>query len=113
MEDVDRPVSTEDVVDGGSKPRNLHASVSLWSAVGAVVLLLMYQQERAAVLLFAVPTAAFLATAYGIVGLVRARRTGNGRAEALVGLLVGSGLLVAAGVLGLALWEFSRLQTLF
>ena len=104
----DRPVSTEEVADRGSNPRNLQALVSVWSAVGAVVLLLMYQQERGAVLLFAVPTAAFVAAVYGIVGLIRARRIGNGRAEALVGLIVGAGLLVAAGVIGLALWEFSR-----
>jgi hypothetical protein len=108
MKDVDRPVSREVVAEGASKPRNLQAWISLWSAIGAVVLLLMYQQERAAVLLIAVPTAAFLATAYGIVGLIRARRTGNGLAKALVGLLVGIGVLVAAGVVGLALWEFSR-----
>ena len=108
MTEVDHPVSTEGVADGGSKPRNLQALVSLWSAIGGVVLLLMYQQERGAVLLFAVPTAAFVAAVYGIVGLIRARRIGNGRAEALVGLIVGAGLLVAAGVIGLALWEFSR-----
>jgi hypothetical protein len=60
------------------------------------------------VLLFAVPTAAFLSTAYGIVGLIRARRTGNGLVVALVGLLVGTALLVAAGAVGLALREFSR-----
>jgi FtsH-binding integral membrane protein len=91
-----------------AKPRNLQALVSLWSALAALVLLLMFQEFRGAALLLAVPVTGLVATVYGVVGLIRARRLGNGRTEAVVGLSLGITILVVTGIVSFYLWEISR-----
>jgi hypothetical protein len=106
--DVEKTPSIDSDPDARAAPRNLQAMVSLWLAVGALVLFLMFQEFGGAALLFAVPVAGFLAIPYGVVGLARARQLGVGRTEATIGLVLGICILVLTGLVGLYVWEISR-----
>ena len=94
-------------------PRNVDALVSLWSAAGAIFLLFVFLSFRRTFLLFAIPAAGLSAAVYGVIGLTRARRIGDGRAAAWVGLIMGIGILASTGVVGLWLWEASRSNWVF
>jgi hypothetical protein len=84
----------------------------MWLAVAASFLSLMFMESSRGPafrgLLYAVPLAGFLATVCGIVGLVRARRTGMGRAQAWLGLSLGTCILVVVGLVGLYVWAIAR-----
>lgn len=105
----DPPVDSE--TGRGARPRNLPSSTSLWLAIAAIFLALFFLHFRGAMLLFAVPVTGFLATASGVVVRVRARRTGIGHVEALVGLSLGICTLAMTGIVGLFAWEISRLPS--
>jgi hypothetical protein len=62
-------------------------------------------------LLYAVPVTGLLAIAYGIVGLVKARRRGIGRTGSWVGISLGACSLVMTAIVGLVVWEISRLPS--
>jgi hypothetical protein len=98
----------------GSDPSKaaLHRSVagliSLWSAFAAFLFLLAFLQLRGRILLFAVPAAGLNATLFGVLGLIRARKHGASRVEALIGCSVGVGILVLTAAVGWLVWEISK-----
>jgi hypothetical protein len=100
---------------GHDAPRNLPASASLGLGVAGPFLFLMFMGLRGLTfrwtLFYAVSLAGLLAIAYGIVGLVIARRQGVGRAWSWVGISLGTCSLVMTAIVGLVVWEISRLPS--
>jgi len=107
--------------DGDGRPRhrrrkssvriNLAALLSLISGVaGWVVIFTLRFAFRDAYWLLTFPLLGVIALALGIVGLVRARKLGAGKRQAIAGLVAGAILvLFSVGVLFLV-WKFSRDQ---
>jgi hypothetical protein len=88
--------------------RNVAGLISIWSAFGAILLLLAFLQLRGRVLLFAVPAAGMNATLYGSLGLARARKRGASRVEAMIGFVVGVGILFLTAAVGWLVWEIGK-----
>ncbi len=108
MADIKHVHSVESGGDPSNRSRNLQGLVSLWFAVVALVLVMMFLQFRGSTFLFAIPTAGLIAVVYGMVGLLRAHRNGSRRIEAWIGLTVGMCILVATGIVSLFVWAISR-----
>jgi hypothetical protein len=108
MAELEQNRSVDKASNEGSEVHNLDAVISIWSAVGAVALLLVYGSIRRTAILVAVPVAGLSATIFGFIGMINARRVGNGRSRSFVGLLTGIAVLIASGIFALFLWEISR-----
>ncbi len=102
------PEASADLKETPRHTHNAQALIALWSAVGAVVLLLMFVQIRGRVLLLAVPTAGLNATIYGVIGFVKSGGAEKGRLESLIGLTVGIIILLTASAIGLLVWALGR-----
>jgi hypothetical protein len=108
MADVEPIPSADWGTDQGRRNRNFQALVSLWLAVGAFVPFLLLLHFRGTALRFGTVAVSLAAVGYGVDGLVKARRVGNGRAVAWVGVSLGIAIFVmtALVVRGLVDWRF-------
>jgi hypothetical protein len=108
MADVEPIPSADWGTDQGRRNRNFQALVSLWLAVGAFVPFLLLLHFRGTALRVATVAVSLAAVGYGIDGLVKVRRVGNGRAVAWVGVSLGITIFMMTFLVvrGLVDWQF-------
>lgn len=98
---------------GGAGPHNINAMLSFWSAIVALVLLLVFASTQRAEVLIAVPVLGLVGTVNGLIGAMTAKVVGTGRKQSVIGLVLGVGVLIVSGLVALFVWEVTSSQWQF